>query len=779
MFVVASTEENQKIINEIISLGANDYTNSIYLKKGISNPIYRMISNEAYNNDLTYKNIKNTLSIIYKDDKSVATFSPNTPNLAFSTRKLLNNKRSTKELLKLNGISVPDGMVFIDENKALTYFNNKNTPQVIKPLTGSGGKGVTANIQASEEEKNNFKDAWDMARKISKKVIIEDFIEGDEVRVFVLDGKVEAAICRLPAHIIGNGINSIEELINDKNIKREKNPLLRLYPIKNYENYIEKLGLAKNYVPQKNKYIKLSSASNIAQGGDSVSIINVLHPTVIEMCQKIWHSIPGATQIGMDVIIKNFNAPYSVSNFSVIEVNADPAVATPVFSEYGLPANNLAKNLVKYVMDNFLSYDVNKNFKPVPVCFESTERENIPSNDYVQINLTRRAAFQSGLNVNVIDHVTTQVSNHEKKVLFWQGIPSTTLISTAQITTDKSWTKSVLNEIKDIKTPEGKYFNIDEIDEILKFYKLIKTSVVMKPVTGSGGFGVITNINTTEKLKRAINTLKLKGVSKVICEKYIDGKDYRLFITSSGYYAASNRIPANIIGDGVNSISELVKIKNIERKDNLYIGNKEILITDIMKDKLSDIDLNSESILPVGKYLQLDTVANIGTGGDSLDVTDFIHPDWLEIAESVRLKLFNATHIGIDIISKDISISPNLQNWVIIEVNSNPDYGLHHFPIYGKSRDVAGAVMDTVFKSSKNIKANGRLHLNCKIINLSSVKKIKNNSSIFGLNSVAIPEVDGSYTFIFEGLVNCIEQFKLNYLEKLKLRKVSIYSTEC
>lgn len=694
MFVKASTKENQTIINKIIQNNLNDFKSSKYLRKGIGNPIYAMLKDEAKRQDLGLRILRNSLVEILDENEVVATFSPNTPNLSFPTRKLLNNKKVTKNILSINDIPVPRGEVFVNYELACKYFLQQKKPQVIKPLTGSGGKGVTANIDINVNLEV-FEHAWKKAKEISSKVIVEDFVHGDEVRVFVLDGKVEAAICRLPAYVIGNGEKTIEELVEEKNLKRKENPLLKIYPIKSFDYLYNNLKLNLEFIPYKNQYIRLSSTSNIAQGGESVSILEILHPSIKTMCEKAWQSVPGATQIGLDVILTDFSAPVNEKNFCIIEINADPAVATPAFAYYGKPALDLPAKLINSILSKS-NKDDKTIFKKIPEYVDRYNGQYFPSSSYMQVNLIRQAAYKKGYHLIKLDHVTSLIEINDNKYLFWQGIPHSTRIASAQITTNKEWTKNYLKEIDGVKTPEGEVFNIEDDLNILSFFNKLEDKVVLKPIAGSGGFGVITDIDSLEKLVDSLVLLKNMGISKILCERHISGKDYRLMITKNGFYAASNRIPAYIIGDGRSSVSELLKRKNILRKKNPFLGYKDLKITNIIKEKLSYKGVDQSTILDGQQYLQLDTVANIGTGGESLDVTDNVHSDWLPICESIRKKIYEATHIGIDIIAEDISISPEKQAWVVLEVNSNPDYGLHHFPMYGCGRDAAGAVLDSI-----------------------------------------------------------------------------------
>src|SRR5690606_1039023 len=119
--------------------------------------------------------------------------------------------------------------------------------------------------------------------------------------------------------------------------------------------------------------------------------------------------------------------------------------------------------------------------------------------------------------------------------------------------------------------------------------------------------------------------------------------------------------------------------------------------TSLMRRNLHRAGLSEESIVEAGRRIELHSVANIGIGGEAVDVTDRVHPAWADIAVRARRAVLDAWHAGIDLIAADISRPPDEQAWCIIEVNTNPDLGLHHFPMSGTPRDVAGILVESLF----------------------------------------------------------------------------------
>jgi len=116
-----------------------------------------------------------------------------------------------------------------------------------------------------------------------------------------------------------------------------------------------------------------------------------------------------------------------------------------------------------------------------------------------------------------------------------------------------------------------------------------------------------------------------------------------------------------------------------------------------MRATLAKLRLDETSVLEAGRRVELHSVANIGSGGEGIEVTDTVHPGWAEIAVAARRAVFDAHHAGIDLIAEDISRPPEGQRWCVIEVNTNPDFGANHFPVGSPGRDVAGVLIDSLF----------------------------------------------------------------------------------
>ncbi len=270
---------------------------------------------------------------------------------------IASDKQLTKKILMDNNIPVPYGVVVQDLSEALTAVQQVGFPMVIKPLDSNQGKGVTVNI-LSESQINQ---AFFEAKKYSKKVIIEKCVSGRDYRVLVVGGKVCAVAERKPPKIIGNGISTIAELVEQEN----ENPLRgedhdkALTYIKLDEisiNYLKAQGLSIESVLEAGRSINLRQNGNISTGGTAKNCTEEIHP------KNIYYAITAAEAMGLDVAGIDFatddiSCPIDINGGAVIEVNAAPGLRMHLHPCEGQPIN-VAEDILNMMYPDDSSYSI-------------------------------------------------------------------------------------------------------------------------------------------------------------------------------------------------------------------------------------------------------------------------------------------------------------------------------------------------------------------------------------------------------------------------------------
>jgi len=267
---------------------------------------------------------------------------------------------------------------------------------------------------------------------------------------------------------------------------------------------------------------------------------------------------------------------------------------------------------------------------------------------------------------------------------------------------NKSLTKSLLIKAG-VNVAKGKLFRKNNINEVDKFIDKIKYPIVIKPFDGAHGDLVFIGIKTKNDFDKKIKKIFQKH-KYVLVEKEFSGKEYRFIATANKIIAVTFRDPANIIGDGIHNIKDLIKIKNMDllRGEDCSSPLVKIKIDKILKKYLTDQKLNINCILAKDVKVYLRKESNISKGGDSIDFTDQVHPAFKKIVISAVEAIPGLAYGGVDLMTnKDISKKPTKNSYVIVEINSSPGIDIHHFPYKGKPRNVAKEIIDILFPETK------------------------------------------------------------------------------
>lgn len=260
---------------------------------------------------------------------------------------------------------------------------------------------------------------------------------------------------------------------------------------------------------------------------------------------------------------------------------------------------------------------------------------------------------------------------------------------------NKYYTKIFLRK-SGLSVSDGEVFRSTQFAEIAEYARDIGYPVVAKKIGGTHGSDVYVNITNEENLRMVVS----KFSSSILIEKMFEGTEYRMFATRDRFVAATKRIPANVTGDGINTIEKLVEIKNSDprRSDGYSSGLMTIKLDEHVESVLAKQGLTLLSIPTAGEMVLLRENSNLSTGGDSIDVTDHMHPEVKRLAVEAILSVPGLAYGGVDFLTnKDISEKPSSDSYVIIEINDSPMISMHHFPYEGQPRDAAGAIVDIMF----------------------------------------------------------------------------------
>ncbi len=289
----------------------------------------------------------------------------------------------------------------------------------------------------------------------------------------------------------------------------------------------------------------------------------------------------------------------------------------------------------------------------------------------------------------------------KNRKMIWGPETSETSVIGSEISKEKDVSKDMLYTAG-LPVPRGEVAN--SLEEALDIANYIGYPVVIKPVRGHHGNGVLVNLQDEEELKEAYE-ITSEYTNYVLVENYLSGEDYRALVIGNEVIAMAKRVPARVIGDGASTIKELVKLANQDPKrgdghtsllTKLSLGEEELM-------HLKQQGLNLDHIPDEGEIVYLRAVANLSTGGTAVDCSSMIHPTLKRTLERIS-KIIGLDVMGIDIIANDITLPVDEMNWGIIETNSSPGLRMHIAPTDGSPQPVGEKIVSKLFPAG-----NGRI----------------------------------------------------------------------
>jgi cyanophycin synthetase len=265
-----------------------------------------------------------------------ATVSSLTSNIAV---EIACDKEETKNLLEAANIPVPRGTIVYDEEDLESAVKRIGYPMVLKPVGGNHGRGATINIVNWEQAK----EALYVAKRISRGVIAEKFIQGYDFRLLVIDYKLVAAAKRTPAAVIGDGISTIRQLVEKVNSDPRRGyghekVLTSIKIDEMTENILAEKNLTLDSVIPEGQELWLKRTANLSTGGTATDVTDLVHPYNVFMAERIARII-GLDICGIDIMAPNLTEPISENGGAVLEVNAAPGFRMHIAPTDGLPRN--------------------------------------------------------------------------------------------------------------------------------------------------------------------------------------------------------------------------------------------------------------------------------------------------------------------------------------------------------------------------------------------------------------------------------------------------------
>ncbi|MCF6306459.1 MAG: cyanophycin synthetase [Flavobacteriaceae bacterium] len=251
------------------------------------------------------------------------------------------DKEDTKHLLEQAEVEVPRGDIIRRERSLQDACDYVGFPLVIKPIDGNHGRGITVDINNYEDALVAFHHAKDSSK--SGAIIVEKFITGKDYRLLVINNVLVAAAIRTPAHVVGDGKSTIQELIDKVNSDPRRGyghekVLTQITTNELTKTLISQAGYTLDSILKEDERLILKDTANLSTGGTAEDITDIVHPANVSMVERI-SKIIDLDICGVDIMTTDITKPLSETGGAVLEVNAGPGFRMHLAPTTGLPRN--------------------------------------------------------------------------------------------------------------------------------------------------------------------------------------------------------------------------------------------------------------------------------------------------------------------------------------------------------------------------------------------------------------------------------------------------------
>jgi GNAT-family acetyltransferase (TIGR03103 family) len=232
---------------------------------------------------------------------------------------ICDDKAMTRRIVEAAGVSVPDEIEAGDMD-AVRAMLERHGSLVVKPARGEQGRGVAVDLDTME----SVEQAIAIAATHSDRVLVESFHKGEDLRLVVIGFKLVAAAIRRPAEVVGNGRDTVRQLIERQSRRRaaatggeSKIPLDA-----ETERCVAKAGYTLDDVPPEGAAFAVRKAANLHTGGTIHDVTALVHPRLVEAAIRVARAID-IPVVGVDFIVPNPTEP----DYVFIEANERPGLA--------------------------------------------------------------------------------------------------------------------------------------------------------------------------------------------------------------------------------------------------------------------------------------------------------------------------------------------------------------------------------------------------------------------------------------------------------------------
>jgi len=229
------------------------------------------------------------------------------------------DKAVTRRVLESEGLRVPE-QIPSDDPAKVEAFLNLHHKVVVKPARGEQGRGIKVGLTELSEVQAAINEAADYCDK----VLLEECVNGEDLRVVVIDYRIVAAAVRRPPHIVGTGEDRIRTLV--EKLSQHRASVTHgesTIPVDaETERCVRLAGYEMETILPKDIRIQVRTTANLHTGGTIHDVTPHLHP-VIQTAAIRAAKVLQIPVVGLDFLVPSVSGP----DYVIIEANERPGLA--------------------------------------------------------------------------------------------------------------------------------------------------------------------------------------------------------------------------------------------------------------------------------------------------------------------------------------------------------------------------------------------------------------------------------------------------------------------
>jgi cyanophycin synthetase len=184
-------------------------------------------------------------------------------------------------------------------------------------------------------------------------VLVEEHVDTNCFRLLYLDGELIDAIWRKRPCVTGDGVKTIDALVDDENAERIRAAGQRGISLiakdTEYRNHLRHSGKSARSVPAGGEVLTVKNVVNQNSALENERVNERVHPTIEAQCADICRQAK-LVFAGVDLLIDDIERPWNSQRAIVNEVNTTPGLHHHVLVDTGSDNHRVGTRLLNYLL---------------------------------------------------------------------------------------------------------------------------------------------------------------------------------------------------------------------------------------------------------------------------------------------------------------------------------------------------------------------------------------------------------------------------------------------